>query len=260
MPEKLIIKQARPIAREPFSRSPVSIIIPFHGCYEKVGKLVSSIMRVTRSNPYQICLVDDYSPNSSFINAIKDLPQVFALRTEKRLGFGGALEFGFKATQQPWVVFMHSDCVVEDPRWLVEMGRTLLKLKENNVKMVSARTNNPGEGCELLKSKREEIKEDIILKEGFLPLYCSMCHRELFSHIGGFIKNYPLCHYEDEELAYRMRHYGFFQAACGKSWVRHEGGATINNLCKINPSLIEELEKNRDLCVEDIRKLNKNHR
>lgn len=254
MAEDKLVKKANWTYGVPFSRSKVDIIIPFHGCYEKVSRLITSILLATRSNPYQICLVDDCSPNKNFIDELKNVPQVFAMRTEKQLGFGGALELGFNATHQPWVVFLHSDCVVEDPRWLIEMGRSLIHLKEQGVRMVSARTNNPGEGGERLKARRSDISNDVILKEGFLPLFCSMCHRELFSHIGGFIKNYYPARYEDEELAYRMRYFGFLQGICGKSWVKHDGGATMGMLCK-DEKIAAMVDANREQCIKDIQNL-----
>ena len=249
------IKKARPVEQSPFSRSPVTIIIPFHGQYDKVGRLLKSIWTGTRSNPYEICLVDDSSPNSDFIEKMIDQPQVVPFRTPERLGFGGALKFGFERTTQPWVCFLNSDCTIEDSGWLIEMGRSLMRLRGQGVQMVSARSNNPGSFVNsMLKAEKSDKRmiEDFILEDGHLPLYCALCHRDLFEHIGGFIKEYPYGWYEDEELAYRMSHYGFSQAICSKSWVRHEGAATIKALFKENPEAKEIMASNRDRCIADI--------
>jgi GT2 family glycosyltransferase len=251
------VKIARTMERSRFSRSPVTIIIPYYEQYERVTELVKSILRATLSNPYEICLVDDASPNEAFFQKIQRSPQLVAYRSEKRLGFGGALELGFQKTKQPWVVFMNSDCLVERTSWLIEMGRALLELRDQNVRMVSARSDNPGVGVHplLTGTKEDRVEDNIILKEGFLPLYCAMCHRELFQKIGGFIKNYPLGGYEDEELAYRMRKFGYLQAIAGKSWVHHDGGATFEAICRSDPKAVEILEKNREFCVRDIQKM-----
>ncbi len=251
------IEKPNPLSQSPFSRSRVDIIVPFHGQYAKVVKLLESIWYITKSNPYLITLVDDASPNDTFIDQLKKAPQLQIIRSEKRLGFGGALEFGFQNTKQPWVCFLNSDCVIEDPNWLIELGRSLLNGKEQNIRMVSAKSNNPGSGTDKrLKATRKSIKgKDIVLKDGFLPLYCAMCHRDLFENIGGFIKAYPIGYYEDEELAYRMRHYGFKQAICGQSWIYHEGSGTIKDLIRQDPTIKEIVEKNREKCVEDLRRL-----
>ena len=248
--------KARALKFVPFSRSPVTIIIPFHGEYERVGRLVSSIWNATRSNPYEICLVDDCSPNSNFIASMKDQPQVVNLRTPERLGFGGALKYGFDKTEQPWVCFLNSYCEIQDVNWLIAMGQSLLNLKDQGVRMVSARTNNPGTlGDKRLRGKKGDLIDDIVLEDTYLPLYCSMCHRDLFDHIGGFIKPYPYGWYEDEELAYRMRHYGFRQAICGKSWVHHEGSVTVRNVLKNDRKAEKIMNSNRDRCISDISSL-----
>ena len=216
--------------------------------------------------------MDDCSPNKSFAKELlaethlardtgggrrRYKPQLIMHRTPEHLGFGGALAYGFEKCDEPWVVFMHSDCVVEDHNWLIEMGQSLLRLKKENVRMVSAKTNNPGDGVYPgLKASRGEYGKDIVLEEGALPLYCSMCHRDLFNHIGGFIKPYPFGWYEDEELAYRMRKYGFKQAVCGRSWVRHEGAATIGQLWKDQPETQKIMaEENRERCIADMQRL-----
>jgi GT2 family glycosyltransferase len=247
-----------------FSRSKVSIIIPFHGEHDKVVRCLESIILVTRSNPYQICLVDDASPSEIFFKEmmnswfakvpeqyqyLKVEPQVIGVRSEERLGFGGALNLGLQKTKQPWVLFMHSDVVVSNPQWLIELGRMILEYKDMGIKMVSARTDNPGDGCSALMAKKDEIGKDLALSdEEWLPLYCSLFHRELFNHIGGPMKAYPYVGYEDRELAARMKKAGFKQGICGKSWVHHDGGGTINNL-------MEQIHKEERVLGKPIRKV-----
>jgi GT2 family glycosyltransferase len=97
---------------------------------------------------------------------------------------------------------------------------------------------------------------DIIATE-FLPLYCAICPRNLFQKIGGFIKPYPYAMYEDEELAYRMKHYGFKQAISGKSWVHHDWGATISAIIKKRPDAKKVMEANYEKCLADIKKLSR---
>ncbi len=255
--------------KSPFSRSPVDIIIPFHDHHDQVAKLVYSILISVKSNPYQITLIDDGSKNKFFSEDFKDFdrnrpmgtdPIVKVIRSEQRLGFGGALNLGFKNTKQPYVMIMHSDCLVENPNWMVSMGESLLALKEFNVRMVAAKSQNPGPGTAKLKAEKGEFvtTNDMILNDDeFLPLYCVMAHRELFNRIGGFVKAYPYLGYEDEELAYRMKRHGYKQAVCSKAWINHTGGMTINSLIKENPEVIGVINENRNLCIEDMKKITK---
>jgi len=137
------------------------------------------------------------------------------------------------------------------------MGKSLLDWKERRipVKMVSARSNNPGD-CELAKAtKDEKDTKNIILEKGALPLFCTMCHRELFDRIGGFIKPYPYAWYEDEELAFRMKKYGYYQGISTKAWIYHEGSATVNYVIKHYPKSKQIMDKNRSACISDIKKL-----
>lgn len=240
--------------KEAFYGAKVDIVIPFHKQEAKVSKLVESILTHTyRTNSYRVVLVDDAS-NSDWGSLWERVPGVSIVRNEKQLGFGGALFKGFLKTDAPWVIFMHSDCLIETPNWMFELGKSLVKFREagSKVKMISARTNNPGEGYDdRLKANKNEVSDDIVLKNSTLPLYCMMCHRELFERIGGFIKSYPYALYEDEELAYRMRKNGYAQAICGKSWVKHEGGATINMVSK-NTKIRKIMESNKNLCLKDM--------
>lgn len=261
-------KTAKPLAPVPFLRSRVDIIIPFHGQYEKVSSLVQSILISVKSNPYQITLVDDCSENNMFHKEVSDQfkkntpegyrPQVVCIRNEKQLGFGGSLRVGYENTNLPWLLFMHSDCLVEDPNFMIEMGQALFDWKEQKepIKIVSARSNNPGDLKKAKAKNYEKENKNIVLDENeTLPLFCAMCHRDLFANIGGFIKEYPYAWYEDEELAFRMRKSGFKQGISTKAWIHHEGGSTIKYLWDKNKKAKEIMENNRELCLSDIKKL-----
>ena len=239
---------------KPFQRAKVSIIVPFHGQYEKVTKLLKSIVIATNSNPYEICLVDDASPNKQFIKKVEGTPQIKVIRSEKQLGYGGALKLGYDNTKQPWVVFLNSDCCVTTPNWLINLGKTLIELKDQNVKMVSSRMDNQGAYTSKLHSESNIISKHSILNEndGPLPLISVMCHRDLFNHIGGFVKNYPLG-YEEEELSARMRIFGYKQAISGTSWIHHDGSATLKQLHEENPEKFNKnMEISREMCIKDM--------
>lgn len=261
------IKISKPVSLVPFSTCKVDIIIPFHSQYEKVVSLIKSIIFSIKSNPYQITLVDDCSDNKDFYKEIheqfkKEAPQGFrplvsCIRSEEHLGFGGALKLGYDNTNLPYVLFLHSDCLVEDSNFMIEMGQALLDWKKEKVpvKMVSARSNN---ACGLLKAECEsndKQEKNIILENETLPLFCAMCHRELFNHIGGFIKNYPYGWYEDEELSFRMRKYGYKQGISTKAWIHHDGGLTIKYLWQKNKNIKEIMEKNHSMCISDLKKI-----
>jgi GT2 family glycosyltransferase len=210
-------------------------------------------------------VVDDCSPNTVFQElAFDGFPNVKVVRNPSRLGFGASLEVGVKALEQerkvfPWVVFMHSDVIIEDTNWLLFLGQSMLNLKDRGVKMVSATTNNPSTNNSFLESKSPQQREDIVLENGYLPLYCSMCHRELFKRIG-HVKHYPYMGYEDREYADRMRHFGFKQGISGKSWVKHEGAVTLKYLQANEAEVLPIIEQNKNKWKEDIKNLSHKHK
>lgn len=260
----------KPVARMPFPFR-VDIIIPYHGQYGKVTALIESIFRFTRSNVYHIILVDDFSSNTAFSSNLSKVPNITTVRTPSHLGFGGALKVGFqkseelnaarkaaKKTQHPFVVFMQSDCEIEGQNWLTPLGQALMEMRSQGVMMVSPKTDNPMGGDPRQKGEKFVPGDDAILEKTHLSLYCFLCHRELFGKIGGFLKDYPYGYFEDEELAYRMRMYGYKQAVVGSSWIKHIGQSTIRDLWR-DKQITRKImtEDNRKKCIEDIRALNK---
>lgn len=254
---------ARPVDFPSEFHYPVDIIIPFHGQYEKVTALLESIYRFTRSNYITVTLIDDFSPNEAFISNvsknIKKRTTMFnGIRGIKQRGFAGAMKLGFERTENPYVCLMNSDCLVEDGNWLRSLGETLLKLKGEGVKMVAPLTNNAVGGHDAQQGKKIDRSNDhtVLVDEEHLSMYCVLCHRELFSRCGGFLREYPYGGYEDIEFAWRMRSCGFKQAVCRSSWVRHEGMSTISSLWRKDPNIRKVMEEdNRQRCLGHIKSL-----
>lgn len=247
--------------------SPVDIICAFHGQYAKVNVVLDSIFRLTRSNYYKVIIVDDASPNENFIklierNAAKNASRkkiennIKTVRLDAQVGFGAAMKAGFDVSENPYVCFMHSDCKIENINWLRSLGECLLKHKPQNVRLVSPMADN-AVGGHPAQTYNNKIVEDCILEnDDFLTMYCFLCHRELFSRCGGFIKSYPYGYYEDQEFAARMQHHGFKQAVCGSSWIHHDGELTIKTLWKSNPKIKTIMEEeNRERCIADMKTL-----
>ena len=115
MPTPITIK-VRPERLRATGDNVTDIIIPFYGQYQKISRLLNSILSSPIDNPYHICLVDDGSPNSDFLEEIERLkvPYVTTVQLPHQVGFAAALYAGYMATKNNFVVFMHSDCVVED--------------------------------------------------------------------------------------------------------------------------------------------------
>ena len=227
---------------DPRVMSCVEIIIPFFGQHSSVSNLIESIFKTVSTNRYQITLIDDGSENEFFIEEINKtkLPGVVCMRHDKSEGFGAAINSAIDNPKHPWipwVLIMHSDVLAEGPIWLSALGHSMQKLKSQGVKMISPRTDNPGDNLkDLFESKKINVRdnscEDFILPDNhYLPFYCTLCHRDLFKHVGK-LKEFPLAGCEAEEFAMRMRRHNYHQAICGSSWVYHKNQGTLGALDK----------------------------
>ena len=110
-----------------YNQCSVDIIIPYHGQYHLVRRALKAILQFTRSNPYLVTLVDDGSEGEAaeeFFNTIEQAPQTQCIRLEEQSGFGAAVSAGLKATEQPYVCIMHSDCEVRELVMVDYVGRS----------------------------------------------------------------------------------------------------------------------------------------
>lgn len=238
-----------------FGRSKVDIIIPTHNY--SVIKLVNSIINSIKSNPYKITIVDDCSINkiNHFDNYDNDRPPgtepiIQTIRLEKHKGFGAALNKGIENTKNPWILCIHSDCIIENQNFMIELGKSLIENKQNNIRIFSAMTNNLDSKYNDLIGDKLKIYENKIAEKP-IPLFCFMFHRELISKIGLF-KEYPYCGYENEELFFRMKFHGYKVGICGKSWIHHENHGTTKLLMK-NHKIKEEMFGNKQRCINDLK-------
>jgi len=231
----------RELGKRTFQGASVEIIVPFYGRHLLVSDILKNIFNTVYSNKYLVTLVDDGSENKNFYSQMKKskIPGMRCLRQESNKGFGSSINLAlnnpwkFSDSNQtiPYVVILHTDVSFISKNWLLNLGNCLEDMKFIGVKMVSPLTDNPVEDFDVLKSKRGEEKENKILNKGFLPLYCALCHRDLFDHVGVF-KEYPYAGHEAKEFANRMKEKGFNQAVCGNSWVQHSGRGTLKTFDK----------------------------
>lgn len=232
-----------------------SILIPYHGQYTMLRELIGSICLYTRNIPYRITIIDDGSPNKDYFSTLAQLPNIDGARLDEQKGFGAAVNIGIKLTKRPWIVILNSDCKIVEVGWLMELYKSLCALKEKNVGLVSARSDNPPGDHPLLKTRREP-REDIgnVVTDKALPLFCALLSRKMYEKVGP-LKEYPYGWYEDEEYFWRMKKNGYLQAVSGRTWVEHAGGATVKELWRQKPETKNIMEDNRKLCLTDLKQL-----
>lgn len=239
---------------DPFYGQPVEIIIPFHGEYHKVISLIDNIINTVKNNKFMITVVDDGSTKESN----KELAEKFKKLNvrylyQKQKGFGAAVNLALKNPVENinWVVILHSDVRFNHNSWLSNLGNTMIKLKNQGVKMVSAVTNNPTcDTKELYSNNIDPVSDSVIQKNGYIPMYCVIAHRQLFNKIG-LLMECPYAGTETEEFAIRMKKFGYKQAVSGKCWVHHEGRGTLS-LYDSNSKVKEILNKTKESVLNNM--------
>jgi GT2 family glycosyltransferase len=232
------------IKYDPFYMRPIDIIIPFHDAFNDLIKCFNSVTTVN-SNRFLITLVDDASSDPKFKDQFDKINGVQVIQHEKQLGFGAAVNTGLKNTQQPYVLILHSDTILQ-ANSVINLGNSLLNLSKENVMMVTAKADNPLVGDERCRGTRpitkdDEITTEDVIVDGFIPFYCCLSYRKLFQKIG-LLEEYPYGYYEDEEFANRMNKAKFKQAICGNSWVTHKGGQSFKKF-KDNENVSKIIEE-----------------
>ena len=227
----------------------VEFIVPFYNNYSDVVRLLESLFSTIATNRYQITLVDDGSDNKNFIKELnnKKIVGLNCLRVEENKGFGAAINYALKNPKNNWIPFiciLHTDVLPNDMLWLSKIGSCYQKLKLQNVKMISPRSNFFGDDLKHLETTRDQKVDDYILKENeYLSLFCSLCHRDLFKKIGYF-EEYPYAGCEVEEFALRMQRNGYKQGICGKSWIHHQGEGTLGKIDKKKREILRKTVEN----------------
>lgn len=234
----------------------VDILIPFHGQYALLKSLVLSIVQHTLDGPYRITAIDDASANSNFFDEISKFDYLDAIRLPEHRGFAAAVNAGIKHTKKPYIVLINSDCEIRETSWLTELWEGYNQLsRSHNVRLLSSCMDKITNGQKEQEQPRLIRSPSDKIVDGPLSLTCCFFPRKLIQKIG-MLKEYPYGYYEDEEFFYRMRASGYKQAVVGKSWVHHEGGATVRYLWDKKPETKEVmLESNREKCIADIIKL-----
>lgn len=215
----------------------ISVIIPIYGQCNYTLLCLASIAKHAPSIPYEIIVVDDYSPDHSR-EVIKHVANIKLIENAQNLGFIRSCNIGAKAAAGEYVCFLNNDTQVA-PHWLEELYRTFIEL--------------PGTG--LVGSKlvypNGTLQEagGIVWQDGSawnfgrnqdprLPMYnyarevdyCSgasiMVPNSLFKELQGFDEHYLPAYYEDTDLAMKIRDHGYRVIYQPLSTVVHFEGIT----------------------------------
>lgn len=245
------IKIARPLKQGIVNfKDPIDIIIPYHHETGVLSKCVESIIKFCKNIEYKIYLINDGSESESIRFFFKPYEKfITIIDHKKQLGFGAAVNTGIAKSLNFKKVIMHSDCCVDNIGWLPNLYNSFKNLQKKNVGLICSKTNN---SCtNFVELSDTESKFDIVLEKPYIPFYSTMFDISLIKKCG-FLKEYPILGYEDEEFCFRVKKQGLKIGLSGESFIYHHGGKTITSFLSKNPKMDSVIKNNKDLCKKDI--------
>jgi glycosyltransferase involved in cell wall biosynthesis len=222
----------------------IDIVIPFRDQANKVCRLIENLYQKVTKPKIRLHLIDDGSKNKEFVNLLPKLPNLITHQFSKPKGFGAAVNYGIKCAQSPLVCIMHSDVIVTEPNFLQNLYNDFLKIKDQRVATISSVTDNPmSEKLFMIKKNGSEDVPPQYFTDVYSPFICTLVHKQIYELCGG-LAEYPLCWYEGEIFGSKIKKINYRQAYSLRSFVQHEGGATIRHLLTENPSMKKILKDN----------------
>ena len=218
-----------------FSKPLVSIIIPVHNNFKYTYNCIFSILEARPIIPYEIIIGNDMSTDKTRIIE-KYIKNIIVHNNNDKYYFLKNCNEAAKLSRGKYILFLNNDTKVLK-EWLI----SLINLIESdeNIGMVGSKLINPdgtlheaggivwnngecgnfGNGDNLDKSEYNYIKEvDYITGASIL------IRKSIWEKIGGFDKRYIPAYYEDTDLAFEIRKYGYKVMYQPKSVVIHYEG------------------------------------
>ena len=213
-----------------------TVVIPNYNGIQYIENCLKSLKESSISD-FQVIMIDNASADGSFELVQEKFPDVQLIRNEKNEGFSKAVNQGILACQTEYVLLLNNDTVVS--REFVEELEKVMdanpKLFSANAKMISlhdqTKMDDAGDfycalGWPFAKGKGKNPQK----YQQDYPVFASCAgaaiyRRNIFDEIGLFDENH-FAYFEDIDIGYRARIYGYCNIFASKAVVYHAGSAT----------------------------------
>lgn len=224
-------KTTVPVFQEPL----VSIVIPVYNQWNFTYNCIKSIIRNTPSIPYEIIIADDVSQDTT-LQIQEYFENITVVRNEKNLGFLLNCNNAAQYAKGQYILFLNNDTQVQ-PNWLqslcdlinqdalIGMVGSKLVYPDGRLQEAGGIIWNDASGWNLGRLDNPLKPEYNYVKEvDYISGAAIMIRRNLWKQIGGFDERYVPAYFEDSDLAFEVRKYGYKVVYQPRSVVVHFEG------------------------------------
>jgi len=219
-----------------FEKPTVSIVLPAYNQAQYTHNAISSIIKSSPKDSYEIIVMDDNSPQSEAKNLNQKIKNITFVSNEINLGFLKNCNKGATYAKGKYILFLNNDTYVLD-NWLdslVELIESKSDIGMVGSKLVypDARLQEAGgivwndaSGWNYGRLDIPTKPEYNYVKEvDYISGASIMIKHDLWEEIGGFDERYIPAYYEDTDLAFEVRKHGKKVVYQPKSEVVHFEG------------------------------------
>lgn len=220
----------------PESWPSISIIVPVHGQAAVLERCLSSLDKL-QDLWHEVLVVDNASTDRAK-HIVRAYPWAKLLENETNLGFAAACNQGYENSTGEIVLFLNSDTVM--PR--AGLIRLIESLAESqSIAAAGPLSNNCGHFQQTAISYSDRNQLDLFADDfahrpqqdidtDMLSGFCLAVRRNVLAEVGGFDERFGVGLFEDNDLCYRIRRVGYRMVVSARSFVHHEGSASLSHM------------------------------
>ncbi len=223
-----------------------SIVMLTYNELHLTKKCIDSIKQHTRSDQYELIIVDNASTDGTkeYVRELKDV--IFIENTENQ-GFAKGCNQGAKQATGDSILFLNNDTIVTE-NWLFPLKEALFA--SERIGMVGP-VSNYVSGPQMVEPSYTDVKELPAFAKNYtaarkgqrtyvhrLVGFCLLVKRELIEEVGLFDERFVYGSFEDDDLCLRSLLKGYQLQIVHDSFVHHHGHATFRANQEMNISTL----------------------
>lgn len=208
----------------------ISVVIPV---YKKVDEFITNLdYNLRYLKGCEIIVVNDY-PGESIKKRLEKY-SIQLIENSKNLGFAGAIDKGIRKAKHNLVFLLNSDVKLQD----ASFASSLKKFDQNSKTFGIAFAQKEGDGSIVGKNKifwsngllAHSKADDLVEGEtGWVEGGSSIIRKDYYEKIGGFDTIFSPFYWEDIDLSFRAKKYGYISWFDPNVMVEHHHESTIGS-------------------------------